>query len=239
MKKLTAFVVPALLVAATAGSAHAQAIPGWKAYRAQQNPAATAAPEATALADTDAQPRVPPPTVAAPAAVPYTSYAPRKARPNGGFFIGAQGGAGWVYEDVDQRAWLANAGYRWQAGDYSQVGIEIGAGRLAETTWQGYAVPEVRFSNIGANARFNFGDSPWFAVARLGYWRAKADDDWGYKTTVDGAYAGFALGVDINRHFNLQLGYTGYAYATHYYYYDDEYDINRADTVTLGAELRF
>ncbi|HEU4774297.1 MAG TPA: hypothetical protein VFS82_07255, partial [Lysobacter sp.] len=31
----------------------------------------------------------------------------------GGFFLGVQGGKGWVYDDVDQAALMVNAGYRW------------------------------------------------------------------------------------------------------------------------------
>jgi hypothetical protein len=34
-----------------------------------------------------------------------------------------QGGKGWVYEDVDQTALMVNAGYRWQAGVVTLVGI--------------------------------------------------------------------------------------------------------------------
>ena len=53
------------------------------------------------------------------------------------------------------------------------------------------------------------------------------------------------VGVDINRHFNITLGYTGFVYADEYYDSDcdDDYtydcDFNRADTVTLGVEARF
>ena len=58
-------------------------------------------------------------------------------------------------------------------------------------------------------------------------------------------YAGLAVGVDINRHFNITLGYTAFVYADEYYDSDcdDDYtydcDFNRADTVTLGVEARF
>ena len=63
--------------------------------------------------------------------------------------------------------------------------------------------------------------------------------------STDGGYAGVAIGVDINRHFNITLGYTGFVYADEYYDSDcdDDYtydcDFNRADTVTLGVEARF
>ena len=62
---------------------------------------------------------------------------------------------------------------------------------------------------------------------------------------ADGGYAGVAIGVDINRHFNITLGYTGFVYADEYYDSDcdDDYrydcDFSRADTVTLGVEARF
>lgn len=58
---------------------------------------------------------------------------------------------------------------------------------------------------------------------------------------VDGAYLGLGLGVDISRNFNLSLVYTNYVYFEDYYWEGDEfyYDINRADTLMLGAEVRF
>lgn len=243
MNKLTAVAVSVLLL--SAATAQAQSIPGWKAYRAQQTgqqaaPAANAgqAPAAPPQA-TDPQPAALPQPAYQTAAAPYATRPAPKPAPNGGLFVGVQGGSGWVYEDVDQRAVAVSAGYRWQAGDYSQVGIELGAGRLDETTWRGYGIPEVKFNTIGANARFNFGNSPWFGVARLGYWHARSRDGWDRKVTADGAYGSLGVGGDLGRHFNLQLVYTGYTYAVDSYYDDDEYDINRADTVTLGAEVRF
>lgn len=247
MNKLTAVAVPVLLL--TAAAAQGQSIPGWKAYRAQQGgqatPATTPSADTSTTATSDAQSASPVQSATQmqpayqTAATSYARPAARKPQPEGGFFVGVQGGSGWVYEDVDQRAVAVSAGYRWQAGDYVQVGIEAGAGRLADTTWQDYEIPEVKFNTIGGNARFNFGNSPWFGVARLGYWRARSEDDWGDKVTIDGAYSSLGVGVDIGRHFNLQLVYTAYAYSADGYYYDDEYDVSRADTVTLGGEVRF
>ena len=44
----------------------------------------------------------------------------------GGFFLGVQGGKGWVWDDVDQSALSVNAGYRWQAGAVTLVGSVCG-----------------------------------------------------------------------------------------------------------------
>lgn len=238
MKKILAATAP-LLFLVVSNSVHAQAIEGWKAYRAKQT-AQQADPAAPTTPESPTQPVQPTAQSGYPAAAAAYSAPVRQApAPRGAAFVGVQGGAGKVYREVDQRAVTANAGYRWQAGDYSQVGIEAGAGRLNDTTWRGIEVPEVKFNNIGANARFNFGNSPWFGTGRLGYWRARTEDLWGEKFTVDGAYASLGVGVDIGRHFNLQLVYTSYAYSNNYDYYDDEYDVNRADTLTFGGEVRF
>ena len=245
-KTCIAALVPLLLL--TAGAADAQSISkGWAAYRAQQTAPATATPaqppvtgEAASQVTSDSP--ITPTPVAVPAAAPAAQWGSTQSRneqPQQGFFAGVQGGAGRVYEDVDQRAVSANAGYRWQIEDFAQVGIEVGAGKLQETHWKGYLVPEVRFTNIGANARFSFGrNSAWFGTVRAGYWRAKSDDYWG-EVSTDGLYAGVGVGLDVSRHFNLQLMYTGYLYSADYNYNDEEYEVNGADTLTLGAEVRF
>jgi len=238
MSKLKAIVFPMLLLGVV-GAAQAQAFPSWKAYRAQQQAAQAASSNADGKAAVAGQAGQQTSQPAYPASAPYRAPARRPAPENGAAFVGVQAGRGKIYEEVDQRAIIANAGYRWQAGDYSQVGIEVGAGRLDDTSWRDIHIPRVRFNNIGANARFNFGDSRWFGVARLGYWRAKTEDLWGENVTIDGFYSGLGVGVDVNRHFNLQLMYTTYAYSSQYYYDDYEYDINRADTLTFGAEVRF
>lgn len=243
MKKtcLAAF-VPLLLL--SAGAADAQSISkGWAAYRAQQTaPAATTPAQPPVAGETAAQVTPASPIVPTPATAPAPQWggpSSRREQPQHGFFVGVQGGAGWVYEDVDQRVVSANAGYRWQIEDFAQVGIELGAGRLQETHWKGYLVPEVKFTNIGANARFSFGrNGAWFGTVRAGYWRAKSDDYWG-EVSTDGAYAGLGVGVDISRHFNLQLMYTGYLYSAEYNYDDEVYEVRGADVVTLGAEVRF
>lgn len=241
-KTCIAALVPLLLL--TAGAADAQSISkGWAAYRAQQTAPAAATPAQPPVAG-EATAQVTPASPIAPA--PATAPAPqwggpssKREQPQSGFFVGVQGGAGWVYEDADQRAVSASAGYRWQIEDFAQVGIELGAGKLRETREKDFLVPEVRFTNIGANARFSFGrNSAWFGTVRAGYWRAKSDDYWG-KVSTDGLYGGVGVGVDVSRHFNLQLMYTGYLYSAEYNRDDEEYEVNGADTLTLGAEVRF
>lgn len=154
----------------------------------------------------------------------------------GGFFVGVQGGKGWVYEDVDQSALAVNAGYRWQAGAVTLVGIELASGKLDSTTDDGVSYGEVDYGSVGVNARFNFGStSPVYGLVRAGYWAAEGDD----AMDVDGGYFGLGLGVDINRHVNMSVVYTNYVYFDPYDWNDGNYTINRADTLMLGAEVRF
>lgn len=157
----------------------------------------------------------------------------------GGVFLGVQGGRGWVFEDVDQSALMVNAGYRWQAGAVTLVGIEAAGGRLDATTHEGWRYGRIDFASIGANARFNFGrGNPVYALVRAGYWSAE-DKEFG--DSVDGGYVGLGLGVDLHRNFNMSVVYTNHVYFTDYYWEGSDfyYDINRADTLMLGAEVRF
>ncbi|GGK03668.1 outer membrane protein [Luteimonas terricola] len=173
-------------------------------------------------------------------AQPYTAAyeAPtRHEEGRGGFFVGVQGGKGWVYDDVDQSALAVNAGYRWQAGAVTLIGIELASGRLDSTTDDGWRFAEVDYASIGVNARFNFGHtSPVYALVRAGY--MSADYEFG---DIDGGYVGVGLGVDITRHFNLSLVYTNYVYFNEAYWDSGTfyYDADRADTLMLGAEARF
>jgi hypothetical protein len=155
----------------------------------------------------------------------------------GGFFLGVQAGKGWVYEDVDQSARAVDAGYRWQAGPVALIGVEVARGRLDSTTDDGWRYGKVDYTSIGANARFNFGrTSPVYGLVRAGYW--SADDDAG--DDVDGGYFGLGLGVDVSRNFNLSLVYTNYVYFNDVEGDGVQYDdVNRADTLMLGAEVRF
>lgn len=237
MKKTSLMAAMAVVIGGVvlaSASAHAQTKPldTWQPpQQGEADPAkrVPAAPQSAPTADTAPQPVA--------AAQPYNASAPYEDR--GGFFIGAQGGKGWVYEDVDQSALMVNAGYRWQAGAVTLVGIEVAAGQLDDTEYEGFEVGSVDFASVGANARFNFGaGNPVYGLVRAGYW--SADDDL-YGDSVEGAYVGLGLGVDINRHFNLSVVYTNHVYFTDYGYYDDEfyYDVNRADTLMLGAEVRF
>ena len=174
----------------------------------------------------------PPDSAAAPAPVHYEDD-------RGGFFLGVQGGKGWVVEDVDQSARAINAGYRWQAGAVTLVGIEVAAGRLDDAEHDGRRYSEIDYQSVGVNARFNFGrTSPVYGLVRAGYWAA---DDNETAQSVDGGYFGLGLGVDFNRHFNMSLTYTNHVYFNDYYWSDGKfyYDANRADTLMLGAEVRF
>lgn len=156
----------------------------------------------------------------------------------GGFFIGVQGGKGWVTDDVDQSARSINAGYRWQAGAVTLIGVEVASGKLQSAVEDGWRYAGIDHASVGVNARFNFGaTSPVYALVRAGYWTADAD----YGIDVDGGYVGLGLGVDFNRHFNMSLVYTNHVYFEDYYWDDGDfyYDANRADTLMLGAEVRF
>jgi hypothetical protein len=237
-----------LALAAFALHAQAQSIsPAYEAFRKKEAPQPAPTQPATPAAPQAAQSEAPAPasapTYAAPAAAPYVAPAPaRDAQANGGFFVGVQVGQGWIYEDVEQDAVAVSAGYRWQAGPWAQVGVELSGGRLDETTEGDLRFARATYQAIGANARFNFGDSPWFATVRGGYFDAEVDgaDE---EFDADGGYAGVAIGVDINRHFNISLGYTAFIYADDYTYDDCDdaldCDFNRADTVMLGVEARF
>ncbi len=157
----------------------------------------------------------------------------------GGFFLGVQGGKGWVYDDVDQSARAVNAGYRWQAGAVTLVGIELAAGRLDDAEHDGFRYGKVDYSSVGVNARFNFGrNNPVYGVVRAGYWAADIGE---FDDSVDGGYFGLGVGVDFNRHFNMSLVYTNHVYFNEYAWTDDgfEYDASRADLLMLGAEVRF
>ena len=173
---------------------------------------------------------------------PVASHSGEAGR--GGFFIGAHAGKGWVYEDVDQNAAMLNAGYRWQVGSVSLIGVEVAAGKLDDATDDGWRYDAVDFASIGANARFNFGaGNPVYAVVRTGYWAADTSvNDGDEHADIDGGYFGLGLGVDFNRHVNMSLVYTNYVYFEDYGWTDDDdfyYDVNRADTLMLGVEVRF
>lgn len=247
MKKTRLMVAMATVTAGAvlaSANAHAQSTPleVWQPPQHEQaDPAkrVPATPQSAPTAHGNPQSTAPQSVVTQPqayAAGPAPAY---QERDRGGVFLGVQAGKGWVYEDVDQSAVMVNAGYRWQAGAVTLVGIEVARGQLDDADDQGVAVSAVDFTSVGANARFNFGtNNPVFGLVRAGYWLAE-DDEFG--DSVEGGYFGVGLGVDINRHFNLSAVYTSHVYFTDYGYYDDGfyYDANRADTLMLGAEVRF
>ena len=214
-------------------------------------------PPVAPRADAPAAPTPPSATYAAvPAPPPPVPRRPREPPRNAsGAFVGVQAGKGWVYEDVDQTMYGLSAGYRWRAGPVSLIGVEATAGRLQERTRQDDKYGAVDFYSLGAIARFNFGRrSPWFALARLGYWYGnttqydaigryyRADGSSyikydSYREHVYGAYAGLGIGVELGRHTSLSLNYTGYLYSNSYD--AGEYDPNYADALNLGVEVRF
>jgi len=175
-------------------------------------------------------------------AQPYPTAAPAPVGDEagrGGFFLGVQGGKGWVYDEVDQTALAVTAGYRWQAGAVTLVGVEVASGRLDDADDAGLRYDGVDYASVGVNARFNFGrGNPVYGLVRAGYWAA---DDNGSGDRLDGGYFGAGLGVDFNRRFNMSLVYTNHVYFNDYSWNDDGlyYDINRAETLMVGAEVRF
>lgn len=257
-----------LCLAVMAVQAHAQSVsPSWNAYRKQQAQSAAQPVPQQQVQSQSEQASTP---VAAPPATRLVTSQPaseqpaleptpraRDDAPRSAFFVGVQKGHGWIYDDKKQELTAASAGFRWQAGPVTQVGIEAAYGKLKKeetstTEWDPFwqqnftyteVYPQARYFTLGASARFNFGsNSPIFGIARLGYFRSKidsfGDND---QRVVVGAYAGLGLGVDITRHFNVQLIYNSYVYSDddYYDYYGDDYTINRADTATLGLEVRF
>jgi len=248
----------ALLFVALAAAlpVHAQSLsPAWTEYRERtQSDAPTMAP--TDTRNTDAAPAtVAPaqqayaPATSAPVALASESAypAPHADGARGAFFVAAQAGQAWIVDDVRQNTRAISAGYRWQAGPVVQVGIEGVYGRIDDKAFseagRPYRTGEADYASLGANARFQFGRSPLFAMTRVGYWRADTDTGFGSEI-VDGAYAGVGLGVDFNRQLNLTLAYTYHAYASSYVYRNWNSavygtTINRADLVTLGLEARF
>ncbi|MCC5072559.1 hypothetical protein [Xanthomonas campestris] len=255
-----------LLLACTALGVTAQASAqslsrGWDSYRQQQKQQQAGTQGAEAPAASTQQTRGTSPqsagasgttsdgmtTATAPYPVvdttPIPAYAPppprqEEQRLKSGAFIGVQGGQGKVYESIDQDMLGLNAGYRWRAGPVTLIGIEAAVGKLARISdHDGYYVPSVEFGSLGGMARFNFGDSPLFAVVRLGYWSANSQGD--SNERVSGGYAGAGVGVDLGRHASLSVLYTNYVYANDYYYSDEDITINRAEVLNVGAEVRF
>ncbi|MGQ4659584.1 outer membrane beta-barrel protein [Lysobacter sp. F6437] len=233
MAAMAAVVGGAVLASATA---HAQTTPteAWQPPQGEMDPAkrvpqaSQPAADATLQSHTGSQPYY------ADSAAPASHEQGR-----GGFFLGAQAGKGWVYDDIDQSALMVNAGYRWQAGPVTLVGIEVAGGRVDDTVEDGWRYGKVEVFSVGANARFNFGSgNPVYGLVRSGYW-VTGDNEIGDR--LDGGYVGAGLGVDFNRNFNMSLVYTTHVYFENLEWTNDGvyYDASRADTLMLGAEVRF
>ena len=247
MKNIFAVTAAAVVIAAGLLGASAQAqtkavqAPPPQSREADPAKRVPPPPAPEAPAGQQAMPATPTPTAAQvePAAAPhYTTRPSWEDMDRGGFFLGVQGGRGWVYDSVDQDAWAVSAGYRWQAGAVSLLGIELSAGRLDSTTDDGWHYNKIEYRSIGFNGRFNFGAaSPVYALVRSGYFDA---DEQGYRS-ADGGYVGIGLGADITRNFNMSLVYTNYVYFNELYWYDGDlyYDASRSDALMLGAEVRF
>lgn len=252
MKRSTIFLL-GVLAACVVAPVQAQTLsPAWEAYRqkqrqAQQGTAPRPAAPMTAPASAAEQvpltgtssgytgaapvPYVPPPTA---------QQRVKRDENRSSAFIGLQAGRGWVYEDVDQKTYAFNAGYRWRAGPIAQVGIEAAHGRLDDYSNARADYPKVSYTSLGATARFNFGrNNPWHGIVRSGVFTAETEDRFGDNIDLDGGYASLGIGVDVNRHFNVNLLYTGYIYFDDYDGIPSYEDVNRADQVTLGLEVRF
>jgi hypothetical protein len=228
-------VIAGAVMASAAAQAQSKPIQSWQPAQHEEPDPAKRVPEASQQASTSQQAQ----STMQPQ--PYTAQRSMPARygqGRGGAFLGVQGGKGRVYEGVDQSALAINAGYRWQAGAVALVGIEVAHGRLDSTEEDGWRYGKVEYDSIGVNARFNFGRaSPVYGLVRAGYWAA---DDSESDMDVDGGYFGLGLGVDVNRMFNLSLVYTNYVYFNDWEGDGLQYDdVNRADTLMLGAEVRF
>ena len=251
MKKVLSTVAGAAVIAAgvlASSAAHAQTKPiqAPPPLPQEMDPAKRVPPPSVpeTTAGQQAAPEAPAPVApqqAQPVSVPAPHYTTRPSwedTARGGFFLGVQGGRGWVYDDVDQTALAISTGYRWQAGAVSLLGVELMAGRLNSTTEDRWEYSKVEYASIGFNGRFNFGAaSPVYALVRAGYF--SADEE--HYGNADGGYAGVGLGMDFGRRFNMSLVYTNYVYFNELYWYEGDlhYDASRADTLMLGAEVRF
>lgn len=236
-----AVVIAGAVLASATAHAQSKPIESWRPAQHEEPDPAKRVPQAPQQVPAAGQVQ----PVESNSAAPLQPYSVEQSAPQrheegrGGFFIGVQGGKGWVYEGVDQSALAVNAGYRWQAGAVSLIGVEVASGRLDSTEDGGVGYGKVEYASIGVNARFNFGrTSPVYGLVRAGYWAAE-DDEFGMD--VDGGYFGAGLGVDVTRNFNLSLVYTNHVYFNEYYWDDGDfyYDANRADTLMFGAEVRF
>lgn len=177
----------------------------------------------------------------------------------GDFFVGAQYGQAYMpdqgFKDDTTSTAGVNVGYLWHPLPLLKVGVEASANRLGdidESDDFGHWRMQGDYAGIGANARFRFGPSPAFAVARAGYvvYDRKLDYRDYYDATYDGswseddggAYYGVGVGVDFSPLTNLQLMYNVAVLPQVYqdgngdYYWDGS---DTAQSLTLGLEVQF
>ncbi|ATS40586.1 MULTISPECIES: hypothetical protein [Xanthomonas] len=189
---------------------------------------------------TEQTPAVAAPSVPAYAAAPAPALGPAQAeqsRIDSGAFISVQRGRGEVFSGYKQDMLGLSAGYRWRAGSVTLIGLEGSVGRLDRgDTTDDVFIPAVKFGGIGGTARFNFGDTPLFAVVRVGSWYAEVAE---MSDEIYGGYASLGLGVDIGKHASASVMYTNYVYANDYYDYAEDTTINRADVLNAALEVRF
>lgn len=263
MKRTATLLLACTALGVTAPACAQSLSRGWDNYRQQQKqqqvaPQGAAAPTAPAFGTAPAMTATAPagsdddatggfptvtastPAVAAPPA-PVSAYvAPatrEESRIDSGAFIGVQRGRAEVFDGYKQDMLGLSAGYRWRAGAVTLIGLEASIGRLDRgQSTDDVFIPSVKFGGLGGTARFNFGDSPVFAMVRLGSWYADVTES---SEEIYGGYAGVGLGVDLGRYASLSVMYTNYVYANDYYYSDEDITINRADVLNVGAEVRF
>ncbi|MCC4621616.1 hypothetical protein LL965_16565 [Xanthomonas cassavae CFBP 4642] len=264
MKKTATLLLACTALGVTAQASAQSLSRGWDSYRQQHKqqqagPQGSAAPTAPVSAATPTTTATAPagsdgnasgqsggfttvtaqaPAVASPPVPAYVAAAPREeSRIDSGAFIGVQRGRAEVFDGYKQDMLGLSAGYRWRAGSVTLIGLEASIGRLdrGEST-DDIFIPSVKFGGLGGTARFNFGDSPLFAMVRLGSWYADVAET---SEEIYGGYAGVGVGVDLGKYASVSVMYTNYVYANDYYDYGEDITINRAEVLNVGAEVRF
>ncbi len=192
---------------------------------------------ATVTAQTPAVDAPPAPAYAAAPAPATGTARTEQSRIDSGAFISVQRGRGEVFSGYKQDMLGLSAGYRWRAGSVTLIGLEGSVGRLDRgDSTDDVFIPAVKFGGIGGTARFNFGDTPLFAVVRIGSWYAEVAE---MSDEIYGGYASLGLGVDIGKHASVSAMYTNYIYANDYYDYAEDTTINRAEVLNAALEVRF
>ncbi|WP_115051166.1 hypothetical protein [Xanthomonas arboricola] len=192
---------------------------------------------ATVTAQTSAVDAPQAPAYAAASVQAAGSEHTEQSRIDSGAFISVQRGRGEVFSGYKQDMLGLSAGYRWRAGSVTLIGLEGSVGRLDRgDSTDDVFIPAVKFVGIGGTARFNFGDTPLFAVVRIGSWYAEVAE---MSDEIYGGYASLGLGVDLGKHASVSAMYTNYIYANDYDDYAEDTTINRADVLNAALEVRF